>query len=148
MVLSKFIRAGLTWGCLFSLYLLLIGQTSVDEVIAGLATAAVATALSVLVRQSSGHPFRLKRLAWLPAVGNALKTVPGDVVIITARLVSAHVPRGGTETELLEVEDTTERAVQILATSFAPNRYVISPIKGGQLLLHRLVMPRQRPEAP
>jgi hypothetical protein len=148
MLFVGFIRAGLTWGCLFGLYLVLTGQTSVDEVIAGLATAAVATALSVLVRRSSGHLFRLKRLVWLPAVCAALKAVPGEVVIVAARFVSVHPTGGDMQTEPLEAEDATGQALQIVATSFAPNRYVISPVKGGQLLLHRLVMPGQRPEAP
>jgi multisubunit Na+/H+ antiporter MnhE subunit len=147
MPVPEFIRTVLIWGCLFGLYLLLTGQPSTDEVMAGLATAAVATAMSLIVRGSSGHRFRRYRHAWLPAI-NALKTVPGEVVIVAARLVSAHAIGGGTETEPLEVRNATGRAIQILATSFAPNRYVISQVKGEQLLLHRLVMPARQPGAP
>ena len=131
----------LTWGTLSGVYLVLVGQASRDELVAGAVIAAVGTALSLAVRLGSGCRFRLGPSVWLRPVTAAMYAVPRDIALVGWNLARPR-PRGGRlEEQPLQAagrDETSERAVQMLATSFAPNRYVVGLVKGGRVLTHRL----------
>jgi hypothetical protein len=149
MAVRTFIRLGLTWGCLFGLYLLFTGQTSRDEVVAGALTSAAATILSLVVRRSSSHKFDFTGTAWLRPLATAVASLPREVATVAMHLISPNPASGILETEPLssappDQTSATFRAVRILAASFAPNSYGLAVVRQDRLLLHRLVAPRRQ----
>ena len=144
MSLREIVRLILTWASLVSLYLLLTGQASLDELIAAAFTGAAGAALSAIVRLSSGHSFLLWRRADLRPVVAAIGSVPRETLLVGVRLVSPQLRGGDMISEELPQTERAEdraaaRAVRILATSFAPNRFVVRAEDRAQLWMHRLV---------
>ncbi|OYV41043.1 MAG: hypothetical protein B7Z80_02930 [Rhodospirillales bacterium 20-64-7] len=135
----------LTWTALFGIYLLLTGEAATDEIIAAAAAAAAGSALSVAVRAGSGHTFRLAPAVWLPPVGRALAALPREVGTVGWHLLKPCLSAGRMETPALlkaaGSDPATNRAVQVLAASLAPNRFVVSLVQSERMLTHRLAGP-------
>ena len=139
-------RILLTGATLSGLYLLLVGQASTDELVAAVLTGAAGTALSAAVRAGSRHTFRLPPRVWLPPVARALAAVPKDIVLVGWHLVRPRPGTGVLERQAIRpmgYDPASEQAAQVLAASFAPNRYVVDLIQGNTLLIHRLAVQRQ-----
>ena len=138
-------RVVLTWATLFGLYLLLTGQASLDETIAAALVATIGAALSVAVRVGSGQAFSLPPRAWLYPTAKAVGAVPKEIAMVTWQLMRRHPGTGILEGETVQStgqDAESERAVQVLAASFAPNRYVVGLTQGNKLLMHRFARRR------
>lgn len=129
----------LSWGTLYGAYLVLVGQTSADELVAGAIVAAVATALSVAVRFGSRRRFDLKPSVWAVPAAKAFAGIPRDVGLVGYRLIRPRPGRFEQEQirDLAQDADTS-RAVQIITDSLAPNRFVVAITRGDEALVHRL----------
>ncbi|HEX2940897.1 MAG TPA: hypothetical protein VHO91_07600 [Rhodopila sp.] len=142
MPIRNIVTPALTWCALAGFYLTLTGQATTDEVIAAATTAAAGTAFSVLVRLGADHRFRLPPRIWLAPIGRALAALPRDVVSVGWHLLRPHPGAGQMATQPLPqaagADKASNRAVQLLATSFAPNRYVITLVQGEHILTHQL----------
>jgi hypothetical protein len=72
--------------------------------------------------------------------------VPKEIALVGWHLVRPHPSAGVLERQAVrptgkDVEGAdaeSERAAQMLAASFAPNRYVVDVVQGNALLMHRL----------
>jgi hypothetical protein len=142
-------RTALTWMVLFGLYLILTGQASTDEMAAGAAVAMAGTILSVAIRIGPGHAFQLPPGTWMRPMVQALASVPRDTALVGWHLVRPRPCPGQLETEPLRptgVCPASDHAVQVLAASFAPNRFTVALVQRDRMLMHRLAggSPRRR----
>lgn len=133
-----------SWGVLFALYLLLVGQVSAAEAVAGALTAAAAASLALLVRRLGSRAFQF-RLAWLWEMRRPVRALFVDLVRIgrvLARALAGYSAAGTVVRQPFAGEGDVPFAaarcgVVTLAASFAPNGYVLG-IAPETLLLHRL----------
>jgi multisubunit Na+/H+ antiporter MnhE subunit len=122
---------GAAWAALFGLWLLLVDTFDPPELLAGAAAALIGVAAGAIACRNLGvriEPRELLRLAPLPLA--AVR----DTVTVTAALVEHLSGRRRTGTfRQLPLGDAPadaataagSRVLQVLATSFAPNRYVV-----------------------
>ena len=69
----------------------------------------------------------------------ALAAMPKEILLVGGRLLAFRPAPGVLETERRQHSGRADGAVEVLATSFAPNRYVVAVVRQDQLLIHRLV---------
>ncbi len=134
-----------SWLLLFPLYLLLAGQVSGEEVVAGILIAAVAASSGVLVSRFGGRfAFRF-RLGWIRLVPQVAGQLATDLFRVGRVLVAALAGRpqsAGIVRQPFEPGDPTpvhaaRRGLVELGVSFAPNGLALG-IAPGTLLVHRL----------
>ena len=127
-------------------YLVLAGQVSGDEVVAGLVLGGLGVAWHAVVCRCSRHSFAFERHAG-PAVLQALGNLPGATLRVGSRLATALVRdveghiveqpfhRG----RLDDTRDVARRATVVLATSLAPDSYVLRlPVDEETILIHAM----------
>ncbi|MFL5288965.1 MAG: hypothetical protein ACJ8AW_50435 [Rhodopila sp.] len=117
---------------------MLAGQASLDEITAAGLTALAGALLSVAVRLVSGKLVQASQWWLLPTVARALASVPKEVFLVGRRLLSLHPVAGQTQVEPLKANTPTARGIEIMATSFAPNRFVIALVQRDHVLIHTL----------
>lgn len=132
-------RFVLAWACLSGLYLVLVGQTSVDELVAAACTGLAGAILALAVRRSSDQTVHVRRLGWLAPAAGALAAVPRDVALVGARLLSRDPAPGQFRTQRRRQQGHTAGGIEVLAVSFAPNSFVVAPVQDDRLLTHTLV---------
>jgi hypothetical protein len=136
----------LCWALLFPLYLLLVGQVSGQEIVAGVLVAAVAAGSALQVRRLGSRAFRF-RLAWLQRAPGLLALLLADLgrvgrFLLGALAGSAHaigMVRQPFAAGADAPEECARRGLVVLAASFAPNSFAIG-IASDALLLHRLAL--------
>lgn len=142
------LRAIALWVVLSGFYLLCAGTLSATEFIVGLPAAGAATVFALLVRRFEDGRLNL-RAPWLHVVGAPLAALFADAARVGRRLVRAlgRRPEGPLGVVVRqpfrpgddEPEATGRRALVILASSLAPNGYVLRiPPGEPALLMHRL----------
>ncbi len=127
-------------------YLVLAGQVSVDEVVAGIVLGGLAVAWHAVVCRCSRHSFTFERHAGL-ALFQSLGGVPGAILKVGLRLATALVRdveghiveqpfhRG----RLDDTRDVARRATVVLTTSLAPDSYVLRlPVDEETILIHAI----------
>lgn len=133
-----------TWCLLLGLYLVLAGQTSIDEMVAAAMAAVAATLLLIIVRRVSGRGFGFRGLPWLRIVGNTTRALIIDTLRVAWSLVLSSPPAGTIMREPFVSHDRDDeargqRAVLGLSESIAPNAYIIEVLwSRHELLQHRL----------
>lgn len=150
------IRALATWLLLLGLYLLFSGELSRTELIAGAATAAAATLFALLLHRAGTRRLAL-RAPWPRVLGTTLAALAADSVRVGASLLRAILrppagPLGTVSRQPFRAGegpvDAGRRGVVELATSLAPNGYVLDLDEAGAvMLMHRLVPVLPRPDA-
>jgi hypothetical protein len=128
------IFAPVAWAGLAGLYLLLAGQVSFHEVIAGTA-ASVAAAAYATVAHRAMAPLPL-RLPWLAVARRVISALVLDTIRVGVSLIRA--APGSQSRQKLPDADRGRRAVEILTVSTAPNGFVLRADQ-TDMLLHRLV---------
>ena len=136
-------------------YLVLAGQVSVDEVVAGIILGGLGVAWHAIVCRCSRHSFTFERRAGL-AVLLALVGLPGAILRVGLRLSTALVRdvQGHTVEQpfhrgrLDDINrrptdkpnpDVARRAIVVLATSLAPDSYVLRlPVDEETILIHAI----------
>ena len=127
-------------------YLVLAGQVSVDEVVAGIILGGLGVAWHAIVCRCSRHSFPFERRAGL-AVLQALVGLPGAILRVGLRLSTALVRdvQGHTVEQpfhrgrLDDQRDVARRAIVVLATSLAPDSYVLRlPVDEETILIHAI----------
>ncbi len=127
-------------------YLVLAGQVSTEEVVAGVVLGGLGVVWHAAVCRCSRHAFTFERHAGV-AVLQAIGGLPGAIVRVGARLGLAIVRdlegriveqpfhRG----RLDDRRDVARRATVVLATSLAPDSYVLRlPIDEETIMIHSL----------
>ena len=127
-------------------YLVLAGQVSAEEVVAGVVLGGLGVAWHAAVRRCSRHGFACERHASL-AMLQAIGSLPGATLRAGLRLawalvrdVEGHVVeqpfhRG----RLDDTRDVARRATVVLATSLAPDSYVLRlPVDEETILVHAM----------
>lgn len=143
------------------LYLLFAGQVSGTEVAAGVPAAGLIAAYAGLRHRGESRPMRL-RGPWLRLVLAPLASVAGDAVRVGVQLLRAvflpgshvvgTVSRQPFRSGSAGPADAGRRALVTLASSLAPNGFVLDVAPSGllpdehALLMHRLAPARPDPD--
>ena len=142
------------------LYLVFAGQVSGTEIAAGIPAAGLAAAYAGLRQRGESRPMRL-RGPWVRLVLSPLASVAGDVARVGAQLLRAVLVPGSRVAGTISRQpfrpgragpaDAGRRALVTLASSLAPNGFVLdvapSELGGGHaLLMHRLAPGRPDPD--
>ncbi len=148
---------GLRFAVFFGVYLLLVDQLVTDELVAGAATAVVATIAFETLHAHTQRHFAI-RIAWL----RRLASLPWSVLKDTATILRAgfgRVPPDGlgrtlaipfrSQTGLPPAHKAGRRALVLGGISVTPNVFVVlrqrdrdarrQPLPTGSLLVHQLV---------
>ncbi|HEX4765238.1 MAG TPA: hypothetical protein VH414_03080 [Lichenihabitans sp.] len=139
-------------------YLVLAGQVSLDEGVAAIVTGAGGTLLWVLLRRVSDRRFWFDRWSAL-ALARALTGLPAGIFRLgRILLASLHGDVSGRRLEQPfhggerdDPEEAGRRAIVVLATSLAPNSFVLRVERGRDLIaVHGLADqdPRNDPRWP
>ncbi len=145
MATDRWIAPIVMWWLSLGLYLVLAGQSSLDEVIAGALAAASVVLLTVLTWRVADHSFRFRRIAWLRLLTDTGRALALDTARVLVALLTPQPPSGRFvhEPEPLQGSDAeraAQRALLVLSRSMAPNAYVIWSLgRDHKLSLHRLV---------
>ena len=143
------------WVCLVAIYLLLAGQVSGDEIVAGAVCAAAAVIWWVGTHRASDHRFAFDAGSWA-AVGRACRNLPWAVLSVGAVLLRALVrPEAGEVAHWFfahgrrtDPGDGGRRAIGVLAASLAPDSFVLrTPAERDEIVVHTLV-PGEPPKDP
>ena len=127
-------------------YLVLAGQVSIDEVVAGILLGGMGVAWHAVVCRCSRHSFAFERHAGL-ALLQAIGGLPDAILRVGARLATAMVRdvQGHTVEQpfhrgrLEDTRDVGRRATVVLATSLAPDSYVLRlPVDEETILIHAI----------
>ena len=119
------------WVVLAALWLLLVDNTKLRELVAGAVAAALAASAATAVEER--HPLRLApRPSWLLGALRVLPRLPLGCVALTVALVRR---RGGSFPE-----SVARRAFAEALDSLGPNSYVVG-IDDDVMLVHQLVRP-------
>lgn len=133
-----------TWCLLLGLYLVLAGQTSTDEAVAAAMTAVAASLLQIIEQRVSARRLAFRGISWLHIIGDSVRAMITDTLLVARALVSLSAPSGSIVREpfLSHGRDTAGHglhAVLSLSKSIAPNAYVIEVLSArDELLEHRL----------
>jgi hypothetical protein len=147
-------QAALRFALLLGLYLLLAGQLSTDEAVAGAVGSAVLTLVSLIVRAGSDRQFRFTGIRWLTQPVSALVTLPGETTRVALRLMQPVIVGGAVQskpapTAANDPPSRATRAVAILCASLAPNSFVVAELPARrEFLVHVLVRGETNPRAP
>lgn len=130
------------WAALLGLYLAFAGQGSAAEIVAGLLAGLAAAAFSLLLRETTEHPFHL-RAPWLGLAARLGTSILRDVGRVAAALAEAVLAghRGARLDQPITPvgsgrAEAGHRALVILLASVAPNAYVLEA-RRSVLVLHR-----------
>jgi multisubunit Na+/H+ antiporter MnhE subunit len=149
--------ASASWVLLVALYLVLAGQVSATEVVAGAAAGLAATVLSVAERREGERRYAFRGTPWGRVLGRpalALVTDSAKVAGALARVAlrgadaqpGAAVRQPFAPGEDDDPREAARRGIVALAVSLTPNSYVLRTMPGcDALLLHRLA---ERPPSP
>lgn len=149
------IRGLAIWLSMLGTYLLLSGEVSRTELVAGACTATAATGFALLLRRAGSRAMAL-RVPWPRVVGRTLLALAADSARVGGALARAVWRRPERETSRISRQpfragsgpvDAGRRGVVILATSLAPNGFVLDEDgTAAGLLMHRLVPVPARPD--
>lgn len=135
------------WLALAGLYLVFAGTLSASEIAAALLTAGLATVGALILRERAERTFRFDP-AWLWAlapVPAALLRDAGRVALAASaalvRPVHGRIARRRTAEPRRRAARAGHKAIEILATSIAPNEYVIKD-DDATLTIHQLAAGR------
>ncbi len=150
------VGGGAAWGLLTGIYLVLAGQVSTSEVIAGVLTGLVAALLSVAVRMDAGRQFRFRGVPWTVLLGRPALALASDTARVGMALVRAVLrgpdvhgavvrqpfARGGAD-----AQDAARRGLVTLGVSLTPNSYVLRILdERDEMRLHRLAERKPSPD--
>lgn len=136
---------------LFGLYLLLVGQTNADELVAAGLCAIAAGGLSVVITSITERHFAFHHVPWARLLVSSLQTLATEAIKVGTRLVREVPPHGGIQRRPFaaagqQPEDNARRGLVTLTTSLAPNTCVLAVLRGRrEMLVHRLV-PAEPPQ--
>ena len=125
-------------------YLVLAGQVSVDEVVAGVTLGGLSVVWHAVVCRCSRHRFTFERHAGL-ALLRAIAGFPGAIPRVGSRLAIALVRDVSGHTaeqpfhrgRLDDPRDKARRATVLLAASLAPDSYVLRlPVDEETIVIH------------
>jgi hypothetical protein len=142
------VRAWLTWFVLlYALYVLLVDNTVLPELITGVVAAAIGATGAVVVRRQRTRLLKL-RARMLKGAARPILGIFADLVPLTRVLVTRGILRRSTRSRLEETpftklgdtdEDAAERALAETLGSLAPNSIVVAlDHERGVLVTHRL----------
>jgi hypothetical protein len=138
-------RAITWWLALAALWLALVDNHHLDEMVAGAAVATLATAAAVVAadRMSPGIRLPLSALWTVPHLGWRLALDTAVLLRALWQTVVLRRPvRGRWVSAPIDAADTPDargrRVFAVLAGSFGPNR-VVGDAEGGRLVVHELV---------
>jgi hypothetical protein len=138
-------RALTWWFVLAGLWLALIDNHHLDELVAGLAATLIATAVAVAAfdRMSPGVRVPARAVAVLPRVAWRMALDSGLLLRALWQTVALRRPvRGRWVSEPIDDADTPaargHRVFTVLAGTAAPNR-IVGDTEGGRLVVHELV---------
>lgn len=132
------------WCVLLGVYLVLTGETSADEVVAGALASAAATLLAILMHRIAARHFKFRQVRWKHLVVSTANSLITDTARVAVSLLRPSPPSGGFVRRTMashgrDAEQAACRAVLVLAGSMTPNAYVIWELDSkGEWLLHRL----------
>lgn len=135
---------------LAGLYLILAGQVSTDEVVAGAICAGSAAAISLVVCHRAERRFQFSGCGGRRVLTKALAALPAETWRVASRLARPAIPPGALRHRPGPAAEPGPRvaalhAITILSASLAPNSYVVAELTGRpQLLLHVLADPEHR----
>ena len=146
------VGGGVAWALLTSLYLVLAGQVSTTEVVAGLLSALVGALLSVAARRVGGRRFRFRGVPWMVLLGRPAVVLVSDTARVGATLAHAVLqapgvhgtPKGATVLQAFargseDPQDAARRGLVTLGVSLTPNSYVLRIMdERDEMRLHRL----------
>lgn len=131
---------------LCAVYLLLVGQVASDEAVAAVLCGAAAAVVPLLVAGVAERQFDYRRVPWARLATGAARAIVHDVLHVGARLARWTIPgceverRRFDEIDAQQPDVAARRGLTTLATSLAPNGYVLAVLPArGELLVHRLV---------
>ena len=141
------------WFALLGLYLVLVGEVSLAELIFGLLSALVSAIAAEILRHQGAFHFSIEGVSIAP-----LTRLPWQALAESALVLAADCRRpfesldSGrfTEIEFNPGDDSAasamRRALVTAAVSFAPNSFVVLlDAKRGRLLVHQLVPTPEKP---
>ncbi len=149
------VGGGVAWALLTGIYLVLAGQVSASEVVAGVVTGLVAALLSVAVRRDAGRQFRFRAVPWLVLLGRPALALVHDTARVGMALARAVLrgqdvhgavvrqafARGGAD-----AQDAARRGLVTLGVSLTPNSYVLRILdERDEVRLHRLAERKPSP---
>ena len=129
-------------------YLVLAGQVSADEVVAGVLLGGLGVAWHAVVCRCSRHSFTFERHAGLEVV-QAVSGLPGAILRVGSRLATALVRNTEGHTieqpfhrgRLDDTRDRGRRAIVVLAISLAPDSYVLRlPVDEETIVIHAFTL--------
>ncbi len=127
-------------------YLVLAGQVSLDEVVAGVVLGGLGAVYHAANGRCSRHSFTFERRAGLEAF-QAIRGLPGAILRVGSRLGTAlmHDVEGHMVEQpfhrgrLDDRRDGGRRAIVVLATSLAPDSYVLRlPLDEETIVIHAI----------
>jgi hypothetical protein len=128
------VRLAAAWLVLFALWLILVGELTATELVAGAVAALVGVGAGAVVRQRGQAPQIESR--GLEGLGRLAVAVPRDFLRLLWTIVCGRRPRGTYRTRTASATD----GVAILVASAAPNEIVVaSDPAHEQLTVHRLL---------
>jgi multisubunit Na+/H+ antiporter MnhE subunit len=147
-LLSRLALGVLSWAAMLGLWLLLVDSSAIPEVVAGLGVAVIGAVVADIVRSRREMHFR-PRPHWIGYAWQLPWRVAVDCGIVMAALWRCLVLRQRVEGRLRvlpfptggdDPESRAWRAFTLVATSVAPNTYVIGYDRGrGVVIVHQLV---------
>ncbi len=149
----------IAWALLMGLYLVLAGQVSTTEVVAGLLTGLAAALLSVAVRIDARRQLRFRGVPWITLLGRPALALLSDTARVGAALARVALrgpdvhgaPEGAVVRQAFAqggsgAQDGARRGLVTLAVSLAPNSYVLRIMdERNEIRLHRLVERKPSP---
>lgn len=146
------------WFGVAASYMVLAGQFSFDEIVAGALLGCVGAAWHAAVRRAAARSFAFDRHAAVE-IGRAFLGLPGATLRVGVRLAASvfspvegrrveHVFQGGRQDA---PEEAGRRAVVVLATSLVPDSYVLRvALHEGTVLFHAITdrVPSRDPKWP
>jgi|SRR5579883_3153546 len=144
MASERWIVPIVTWCLSWGLYLVLAGQPSLDEILAGALTGAVAVLLSIVTRHTAERRLSFRRVGWRQLILDTAIALAADTLKVAVALLRISPPMGAfeqtaTSSHGSEAERAACNAVLVLSKSIAPNAYVIWGVDHDErLLIHHL----------
>lgn len=127
------------------LYLMLAGQVTTDEVVAGALCGGAATAISLLVRHRTERRFQFWGGGGLHLLIEALARLPSETWRVARQLARPVVPAGVLRLQPGPAAEpgpqaAALRALSTFSASLTPNSYVVAELtQRRELLLHVMV---------
>jgi multisubunit Na+/H+ antiporter MnhE subunit len=122
------------WIALAATYLVFAGQASGHELMAGLGASLAAAGYAIVAHRAAGAPLRL-RVRWFHVAATVAKSLVVDTIRVAPALLRG---KPGSLSRQTIPAEAGARGVAILASSVAPNGFVVSTQR-QEAVLHRLV---------